>query len=866
MKKIGEFNSKNKLQILNPSDMDVQVKGALSNLEQIQKALKEVGMYSKTNNIKINVTGFDETSQKIKNFIVQVKEANGIMKEFKFDRGLIPDKVGNINLAGYTGELTKITDTTDKVTTKLEEFKSKYNEILEGFKSFNILPSSEVNRVKEALNALTTNANKVNFDNIKSQVKQLETSMNSIKSSQGLGMNLGAGTGLNLTSSIEQIERYIQSLHNGQAAIQGFTNTMDSNGNKIKTVNYSVNEGNGYIGKYKLNIDGTTNSVFQLERGFTAVNEKTQGFGSALKDSLSSITGISVGIMAIYKAIEEFKKGIETVIDMESTLATVSMTMSTSKQQLQDLSNAAQQTAINMSTSVENVTDAIRIYANETENVQSILQKVKGDITLSNIAGMKTSETTNTLQAILNQFGLKSSDTDHVVDALASISSNMKMDFGQGIQEISRGIMASGSVAKDANMSLEEYSSILGKIIETSRLSGSQVGTGVRSIFSRMLRVKKGESLDENGGDISKTEQTLRSQGIELRDSAKEFKPMDEILKSIAERFKTASSAEKSLIADSAAGINQRNVFINMINSYSEAIGLTTKALNSNGVAEEMNQKYLETSKAKIESLKATVESMWLKLINSQDIGKFVDDIKGVVEGISNISQHLGLFTTIVTTASTALIGFNKNLQIIQSNNGKLGLSKNAAAEVERVTQAYKKNLEVIQTANNTLGKTPTALEATGAGLRALTASTIAQTVASTALNMAIGMGVGLLISLAVEGVMKLVNAQNDLANNNKELQESVANNIQNNKFNMESLQGIKKDYEDLKDKTNLSTEEQKRWNEIAEEIAGINKEATLSYDSHGKAILNMKGNVDDLIKSLKEKNQLENMKLENGL
>ena len=49
----------------------------------------------------------------------------------------------------------------------------------------------------------------------------------------------------------------------------------------------------------------------------------------------------------------------------------------------------------------------------------------------------------------------------------------------RGIAEITEGIKVSGTIAKEAGFSLEQYEGVLGSIIEKSRLGGSQVGNAL---------------------------------------------------------------------------------------------------------------------------------------------------------------------------------------------------------------------------------------------------------------------------------------------------------------------------------------------------------------------------------------------------
>jgi GTP cyclohydrolase III len=63
------------------------------------------------------------------------------------------------------------------------------------------------------------------------------------------------------------------------------------------------------------------------------------------------------------------------------------------------------------------------------ENVSSILEKTRADIMLATASGMSTTDTTDAIQAIMNQFELNAKGTaERIADTLEKVSANMPMD------------------------------------------------------------------------------------------------------------------------------------------------------------------------------------------------------------------------------------------------------------------------------------------------------------------------------------------------------------------------------------------------------------------------------------------------------
>ena len=102
---------------------------------------------------------------------------------------------------------------------------------------------------------------------------------------------------------------------------------------------------------------------------------------------------------------------------------------------------------------------------------------------MSNVTGMGTEQTVDIIQGTIEQFDLEDTEEQlmHISDVLQTVSMSMPYDFAKGVNELSEGIQASGSVAKDAGYDLENYTALLGTLIAKTRQSGSELGRSLRT-------------------------------------------------------------------------------------------------------------------------------------------------------------------------------------------------------------------------------------------------------------------------------------------------------------------------------------------------------------------------------------------------
>lgn len=377
-----------------------------------------------------------------------------------------------------------------------------------------------------------------------------------------------------------------------------------------------------------------------------------------LKKAWEKFGGWSLATGALTKTFFEIKQGIKNVKELDDALTNISYTMDVSSNQLEKIGNASLDMAKNLHTSASTVLDAVKTYANANETAESILNKARATIMMSNVSGMGTEQTVDIIQGTVEQFDL--SDTEeqlmHISDVLQTVSANMPMDFAKGLKELSEGIQTSGQTAKMAGYDLESYTALLGTLISKTRQSGSELG---RSLRTMMLRTTKASTTALASGevtedDLSNAEKALRRVGIEVRSDIDTFKDFDQIIAELYGKLDTLSDVDMSNLAYELAGIRQSNVFKMMIASYGEYLDMADKANNADGITLTNQEKYAESLTGKLTELGAIWEKIGDDAVSS-------DLLKGLTDagiGISSLIEKIGLLNTAI--AGAGIIGITK--------------------------------------------------------------------------------------------------------------------------------------------------------------------------------------------------------------
>lgn len=218
------------------------------------------------------------------------------------------------------------------------------------------------------------------------------------------------------------------------------------------------------------------------------------------------------------------------------------------------------------------------------------------------------------------------------------------------MKEITEGIEASGSVAKNAGLNMQEYATMVGIAVERTGQSGSTIGNAYKTIFSRITKASSTEGTLEK--DISAAEKSLRSIGVEVRDSVNEFRDFTDIMADLGEAWDSLSSVEKSNVGFQVAGTRQLNVLNSLFGAWEQYSSIMKDIDERTGITLENQEVYAESVKGHLEDLEATAQSVWSNLIESKSIKSGIDLLNGLLTVLDKTTSALGGLGTLLTIGS----------------------------------------------------------------------------------------------------------------------------------------------------------------------------------------------------------------------
>ena len=636
----------------------------IATFENSNNAAREASQYFKEllkdETALIAVSERFNKANELNSFAVNIKRASGEVETLRYaleNVGSVSDpfyafrNVGAVlNESGAVKQMQQMEKIVTDYQTKLENLKTKYSKTSMDYSGF----ESVFNSFKDGIG--TVNDLKLAFSQLENSAKM---GIQSLKSQR---------------SSLDPITQAINNMRDMPTMMQTLQTNMDGLQNKAALAGISVDDLATRYMKLKAEMDAVGGKVpldstwvkeyQKLMSDIVSANKRvaaeqakveksTNSFFASFRKNFSFLSYYTSIRYIFMQAVRGIKDVIGNVRELESALVNINYTMELSGRQLKEIGESSIQMAKDLNTSASNVLGAVKLYANAKETAQSILDKAKPAIMLSNVTGFSGEESAKYLQTIMNQFDLTQNDLMDISDTIQSISQNIAHDFADGIVQINEGIATSGEVARAAGMDLADYASMIGLLVEKTGLAGSQLGNSLKTIITRTTKAGKIMGIDE--GEISDAEKSLRSVGIEVRKTDGEFQDFNVTMRELSKQWDSLSDVEKSNISFNLAGTRQINVIQTLLRNWSDYEDLVNKANNSTGTTLQNQEIYAESLTGKMGELSAVWEKIGDDAVNSN----FLKGLADAGIGVSSLIEKIGLLKSVI--ASVSIAAFVKN-------------------------------------------------------------------------------------------------------------------------------------------------------------------------------------------------------------
>lgn len=273
----------------------------------------------------------------------------------------------------------------------------------------------------------------------------------------------------------------------------------------------------------QVNFDSLYKSVSEVNTSIQSVSTVIGDVTNNINDHLEQISFTTIVDM-VKSYSDAFKTLSGSAVSFEQSMATLSSQTGIVGADLDALADAARQVGKETGIGATAAADAFTSLASQIDvnkvGLEGLQLLQKETITLAQATGLDMSQAASVMTSTINEFGLKATDANRVINLLAAGSK----EGAAGVADLSESMKATGSVAAAAGVSIEQSAAAL-EVLSQSNLKGAEAGNALRDILLKMqttLGLDPGEtglataldSLKPKLSDVSWLAQTFGNENL----------------------------------------------------------------------------------------------------------------------------------------------------------------------------------------------------------------------------------------------------------------------------------------------------------------------------------------------------------------
>lgn len=283
--------------------------------------------------------------------------------------------------------------------------------------------------------------------------------------------------------------------------------------------------------------------------------------------SLMKKTAAAVGVASVAAA----KKTIDVGKSFEAGMSEVQAISGASGEDLERLSNKAKAMGATTKFSATESATALKYMAMAGWKTNQMVSGLAGVMNLAAASGEDLGTVSDIVTDSMTAFGLKANQSGHFADVLAKASSSSNTNVGLMGETFKYVAPLAGSMG----YSIEDTATAIG-LMANAGIKGSQAGTSLRSILTRLVKPPKDAAAALNALGIS----TTKADGS--------MKPLRETMAELREKFSGLTESQKASYASSIAGQEAMSGLLAIVNASDSDFNKLQKAIdNSSGAAKK---------------------------------------------------------------------------------------------------------------------------------------------------------------------------------------------------------------------------------------------------------------------------------------
>lgn len=370
------------------------------------------------------------------------------------------------------------------------------------------------------------------------------------------------------------------------------------------------------------------------DSNFSSTMKACSGYAENLKSTLTS--GIGFGAMAAIgsKAVSVVGNGLKSLTtgtisagtNFESAMSSVASISGATGNDLKELTSKAKQMGATTQFSATEAANAMEYMAMAGWKTKDMVSGIGGIMNLAAASGSDLARTSDIVTDALTAFGKSASDSGTFADVMAAASSNANTN----VEMMGETFKYVGAAAGAMGYSIQDIALATG-LMANSGIKGSEAGTALRSVITRMAKPTKESSA------------AMKKLGLSMTDSKGRMKSFGTIMKDMRKGMKGMTEDQKASYAAMLGGQEAMSGVLAIANASEKDFNKLSKAIdNSKNAAQNMAKVKLDNLKGDVTILKSSMEGLGITIFDRVGgnlrglVGTATDAVGKINEKLSN--------------------------------------------------------------------------------------------------------------------------------------------------------------------------------------------------------------------------------------
>lgn len=398
-------------------------------------------------------------------------------------------------------------------------------------------------------------------------------------------------------------------------------------------------------------------TVTDSSTAIRAAGENTQSFGDRISGLATKFSSWLTVSQAIMYAVRTAKQMVSAAVEVESAMNQIQIVTGASDSQMESFLTRSIALAKELGQSVTDVASSIETFARLGYGMNDSASLAKYANIMANVGNTDVDTATTGITSIIKGYEMDASDAEHVSDVLVKVG----QEYAISAEELMAAFQRGGAALHASGTDFEK-SAALFAATNASLQNAETTGTMWKTVSARIRGAtteleEMGEETDGLAQGLSKyREEIMALSGVDIMKDENTYKDMYDIFVQLAEVWDNMEDVSQSRVAEILGGTRNTSGIMSTITNIKDAIGAYSSAMDSAGTATEANNLYMDTTKAKVGELKAAFQELSSDFISSNVTKGAVDALKGIVEAIDAVVNSVGSLGTIIAGLGIAKI------------------------------------------------------------------------------------------------------------------------------------------------------------------------------------------------------------------